>query len=186
MSLERCSQLATGWLLPKCAHIQQQCVPYTAHHIPLFDETSSFADGSGKLGTFSIIVGILYMVGMVIEVRLPHIYTERHGNNGYPQAFGIYAAASVRSVDWQLQPSTYSNFHFFKQKLPFVRIYAWGSILSALIVIAVGLIQIVIHFTLKVIRDFDVSRLAAYSFMQNDIINTCANVNNGDTIIFVR
>jgi len=46
------------------------------------------------------------MVGMVIEVRLPQIYTKGHRDNGYPQAFGIYAAISVGSIDWQLQLST--------------------------------------------------------------------------------
>jgi len=63
------------------------------------------------------------------------------------EAFGIFAAVS--------------------QKLLFVRLFAYLSGLATLIIAAVGLIQIVIHFTLK-----------------NEIINTCTNANEGDTVFY--
>jgi len=41
-----------------------------------------------------------------------------------------------------------------QQKVPFVRMYAYLSGLVTLIIAAVSLMQIVIHFTLKVSRSF--------------------------------
>ncbi|KAF4613172.1 hypothetical protein D9613_010897 [Agrocybe pediades] len=89
----------------------------------------SSQDNAAKLGTFSVIVGILYMVILGIEL------------------FGMFAA--------------------FSQKIPFVRMYAYLSGLVVLIVAAASLIQIVLHFTLK-----------------SEIINTCTNVNTGDTVFY--
>ncbi|KAF8153313.1 hypothetical protein B0H34DRAFT_100331 [Crassisporium funariophilum] len=63
------------------------------------------------------------------------------------EAFGVFAAAT--------------------QKLIPVRIYAYLSMLVALIVIAAGLMRTVVHFSLK-----------------DDIINTCTQFATGDTVIF--
>ncbi|KDR76896.1 hypothetical protein GALMADRAFT_246006 [Galerina marginata CBS 339.88] len=84
---------------------------------------------AGKLGTFSIVLGALYMGVFAIEL------------------FGIFAASS--------------------QKLPFVRLFAYLSGLVTLVMAAIGLLQVVIHFTLK-----------------TEIINTCTDVTEGDTVIY--
>uniref|UniRef100_A0A8H7XQ02 Uncharacterized protein n=1 Tax=Psilocybe cubensis TaxID=181762 RepID=A0A8H7XQ02_PSICU len=86
-------------------------------------------NGASKVGTFSIIVGALYLAVFGIE------------------AFGIFAA--------------------YSQKIPMVRMYAYLSALVTLIVMVAGMIQIVIHFTLK-----------------SEIINVCTNFNEGDTVFY--
>jgi len=53
------------------------------------------------------------------------------------------------------------------QRLPLVRLYAFGSVLVALIVMGTGLLEIVTHFTMK-----------------NDIINACTDLSEGDTIVY--
>ncbi|CAA7263320.1 unnamed protein product [Cyclocybe aegerita] len=53
------------------------------------------------------------------------------------------------------------------QKLVFVRIYAYLAGLVVLIIAAVGLVRVVVHFTLK-----------------DDILNVCTNATTGDTIIY--
>jgi hypothetical protein len=63
------------------------------------------------------------------------------------ELFGLFAAAS--------------------QKIPFVRMYAYLSALVVLIIAATGLLQTVIHFTLK-----------------SEIINTCADLTTGDTVFY--
>ncbi|TFK68156.1 hypothetical protein BDN72DRAFT_911745 [Pluteus cervinus] len=82
-----------------------------------------------SLVTFSIILGILYMVIFAIEL------------------FGFLAASS--------------------QRLIFVRMYAWLSIVAVLILLASGVLGAVLHFTLK-----------------NDIINACSTLSEGDEVVF--
>ncbi|KAJ3506785.1 hypothetical protein NLJ89_g6675 [Agrocybe chaxingu] len=53
------------------------------------------------------------------------------------------------------------------QKVVFVRIYAYLAGLVVLIIAAVGLMRVVVHFTLK-----------------NDILNVCTNAATGETIIY--
>jgi len=54
------------------------------------------------------------------------------------------------------------------QRVPLVRIYAYGSVLVALIVIGTGLLEIITHFTMK-----------------DTLINACTNLSEGDTIVYV-
>jgi len=89
-------------------------------------------DGSRNiphLRTIALILGIMYMVGFVIEV------------------FGIIAALMQRVV--------------------MVRIYAFLSILTSVLILGGKLTQVIIHFTMK-----------------NDLINECARETTGDTVYF--
>jgi multisubunit Na+/H+ antiporter MnhG subunit len=54
-----------------------------------------------------------------------------------------------------------------QEKIPLVRAFAWLSALVVAIISAIGLIDIVVHFTLK-----------------DQIINTCTNLSEGDTIYY--
>jgi hypothetical protein len=55
----------------------------------------------------------------------------------------------------------------FSNKTPLVRVYAYLTLVSALAVIAAGLLEIVIHFTLK-----------------NEIINICSDLTDGQEIVY--
>jgi len=89
------------------------------------DKSNSFP----KLATFSIVLGVMYMLSCAIEI------------------FGTFAA--------------------YTQRIPLVRVYAMASVLSVLLVVTAGLLEVVVHFVDK-----------------NDIINECTKVTTGATIRF--
>lgn len=67
--------------------------------------------------------------------------------------------------------------------------YAYLSAFVTLLVMAIGLIQVVIHFTLKVsflYHPFIIHWSHFGPFLcKDEIINTCTNFNEGDTVFYV-
>lgn len=68
--------------------------------------------------------------------------------------FGVVAAYTVRTTIniAHYPPTLNSRFIFFlQQRIRLIRVYAYATALDVLLIAGTGLLQIIIHFTLKVI-----------------------------------
>jgi hypothetical protein len=112
--------------------------------------------------TFAFLAGLWALFSGVAFFRNANVYSRNDQTK--LQLFNIIIGALYMGV---LAIELFGLYASATQKAPMVRIFAWLSLLVILIIAAVGLIRIVIHFTFK-----------------SSIINTCTNANTGDIVFF--